>query len=289
MYHMRDIKRGIVYIISGLAAGALAFFWVYPYVHTGVARETIVDAPTVLVIQEGSLGDYATTVSINVDSKEDSAYLEVSENDVSTGPDQIVNIYIGLLYHRSGFNFSHTPLECSVEIPDGGRSDVSVADPQNLWIKAKEQGAATDAPTATGEISVIRLTDHPPTVKIKCPLSREYRFEQVSLGSWSLYLPGIEVYALDGGLRPTISYWVFKEGGEFLQQSSQSPSETLKNRFSWYEWDHDLLARQGLFLLITSPELQRDSAYRLFLAGALVGLGGGLLVAGFQYLTDRAS
>ena len=88
MYHMRDIKRGIVYIISGLAAGALAFFWVYPYVHTGVARETIVDAPTVLVIQEGSLGDYATTVSINVDSKEDSAYLEVSENDVSTGPDR---------------------------------------------------------------------------------------------------------------------------------------------------------------------------------------------------------
>ena len=97
------------------------------------------------------------------------------------------------------------------------------------------------------------------------------------------------MYALDGGLRPTISYWVFKEGGEFLQQTSQSPSEALKNRFSWYEWDHGLLARQGLFLLVSSPELQRDSAYRLFLAGALVGLGGGLLVAGFQYLTDRAS
>lgn len=286
---MRDVKRGIIYMIFGLAAGALALFWVYPYVHTGVARETIVDAPTVLVIQEGSLGDYATTVSINVDSKEDSAYLEVSEDDVSAGPDRTVNIYVGLLYHQSGFNFSHAPLECSVEVPDGGGSDISVADPHNLWVKAEEQGSVTDVPTTTGEISVIKLTGRPPTVKIKCPLSREYRFERVLLDSWILYLPGIEVHGLDGGPRPTISYWVFKEGDEFLQQASQPPSEALKNRFSWYEWDHGLLARQGLFLLTSSPELQRDSAYRLFLAGALVGLGGGLLVAGFQYLTDRAS
>ena len=116
-----------------------------------------------------------------------------------------------------------SPLLCSVEVPDGGGSDISVADPYNLWVKAEEQGSVTDVPTTTGEISVIKLTGRPPTVKIKCSLSREYRFERVSLDSWILYLPRIEVHGLDGGPRPTISYWVFKKGDEFLQQASQPP------------------------------------------------------------------
>ena len=79
---------------------------------------------------------------------------------------------------------------------------------------------------------------------------------------------------------------MWRDKGEYLQQASQTPSETLNSFFTWYERDHDLLARQGLFLVVSSSALQRDSAYRLFIAGALVGLGGGFLVAGIQYLFE---
>ena len=68
--------------------------------------------------------------------------------------------------------------------------------------------------------------------------------------------------------------------------TAQAPSETLEDIFNWYEWDHNSLARQGLFLVISSSDLQRDSAYRLFIAGALVGLGGGFLVLGIQYVFE---
>ena len=289
MSHMRDGKRGLVYLVSGIAAGALAFFWVYPYIDNGMSQEAIGDSPKVLVFQDGSLGEYATSIDVSIDGKEDSAYLKLSELDVSTGTDPRVTIYLSLSRYLPGFAYSHSSLECGVDLPDGGNSEISTVNPQDVWNEAYAQGVASASPTATGEMTAIVLTGMPPIVKIKCPLLAKHRFERISLDSWNLNLPGVEVYAFNGAPRPTVAYWVAREGNEYLQQASQPPSETLENSFAWYQRDYDFLARQGLFLVISSPELQRDGAYRLFLAGALVGLGGGLLVAGIQYLTDRVS
>ena len=237
-------------------------------------------------MQEGSLGKVGGVATVSIDGKDENAYLEFSEIDISSAPDLPLTIYIGTFQDNRLTQQYDSPLECTVDLSDGGSYTVGTVRAQEAWDRAAADGAASFSPDAVGELTAIVLSDMPLTVKIRCPLDDQYRFVRTSLDSWNLTLPGVEVYAFGGAERPVVSYSVWRDKGEYLQQASQTPSETLNNYFTWYERDHDLLARQGLFLVVSSSALQRDSAYRLFIAGALVGLGGGFLVAGIQYLFE---
>lgn len=283
---MGQFSRAIFFLTLGTIAVALSLLWVYPYTGDSSRNDGAHDAMGLLVMQEGSLGQVRGVVTISIDGKDENAYLEFSENDISGAPESPLTIYLGMSRQGHLTKQYDSPLECTVDLADGGSYTVSTVNSKEVWDRAAADGAASFSPDAVGEVTAIVLSDMPLTVKIRCPLGDQYRFVRSSLDSWNLTLPGVEVYAFDGAEYPAVSYSVSRDKGEFLQQASQAPSETLEDIFNWYEWDHNSLARQGLFLVISSSDLQRDSAYRLFIAGALVGLGGGFLVLGIQYVFE---
>jgi len=283
---MSGFSRGFFFLTLGTVAVALSLLWVYPYTGSSSHEEGAHEARGLLVMQEGSLGTVGGVATISIDGKDENAYLEFSEIDISSAPDLPLTIYIGTFQDTRLTKQYDSPLECTVDLSDGGSYTVGTVSAQEAWDRAAADGAASFSPDVVGELTAIVLSDMPLTVKIRCPLGDQYRFVRTSLDSWNLTLPGVDVYAFGGAERPVVSYSVWRDKGEYLQQASQTPSETLNSFFTWYERDHDLLARQGLFLVVSSSALQRDSAYRLFIAGALVGLGGGFLVAGIQYLFE---
>lgn len=283
---MSGFSRGFFFLTLGIVAVALSLLWVYPYTGSSSHEEGAHEARGLLVMQEGSLGKVGGGATVSIDGKDENAYLEFSEIDISSAPDLPLTIYIGTFQDTRLTQQYDSPLACTVDLSDGGSYTVNTVSAQEAWDRAAAGGAASFSPDAVGELTAIVLSDMPLTVKIRCPLDDQYRFVRTSLDSWNLTLPGVDVYAFGGAERPVVSYSVWRDKGEYLQQASQTPSETLNSSFTWYERDHDLLARQGLFLVVSSSALQRDSAYRLFIAGALVGLGGGFLVAGIQYLFE---
>lgn len=109
-----------------------------------------------------------------------------------------------------------------------------------------------------------------------------FGFSRESLANWNVYLPGVDVFCVTGAERPSYGYWIWRDSSDYIVQVSQPPSEVLAHSYTWYPRNYDLLARQGLFLTVSNPGLQQENAYRLFIAGALLGLSGGFFVAAIE-------
>jgi len=244
--------------------------------------------PTVVVFQDGSLGNRGLVVTVRIDDKRAGAQVQLDQLDVTGASAAGAATYVGLEYQESGYSFRYETLKCSAETTGGPPAVIGTADPAPLWTKGTKEGTLGGVPKTVGNVTSITLPKSVTTVKILCDLP-DFGFARESLAQWNVYLPGADTYALGGAIRPVPSYSVVRDPSDFLAVASQQPSEVLAKSYTWYERDHDLLARQGLFLTVSSPGLQQESAYRLFIAGALVGLSGGLLVAGVQAALDKST
>jgi hypothetical protein len=271
----------LVYLVAGSALTAGAFA-AYPLFLDQTHRGLLDEVPTIFVVQEKPAGDGGMSVDVQIESKEQPAELLLEDIDLSTASTPGATTYVGIEYTHEGFSFSYEPLDCTADTDDVPAAEIDTNPAAPVLEKAVRQGALTAMPEVTGDLTSIRLSEPVSQLKIRCELP-DFGFTRESLANWNLYLPGVEALGIDRAAPPVVGYWVARDPSEYTVYVSQEPSEVLAQYFSWYERDQDSLARQGLFLTVTSPRLQQESAYRLFIAGALLGLGGGLLVAGIQF------
>ena len=71
-------------------------------------------------MQEGSLGTVGGVATISIDGKDENAYLEFSEIDISSAPDLPLTIYIGTFQDTRLTKQYDSPLESTVDLSDGG-------------------------------------------------------------------------------------------------------------------------------------------------------------------------
>lgn len=274
-----------VYLASGVFL-FLAAYLAYPLFSGQIYRGLTDEPPTVVIFQDKPVDTSGVPVSIEIESRGDKARVVLDEKDLSHKSEPGATTYIGLEQHLGAADFRYTPLECSVDTDGGPDARIGTDSLEAVWEQARKEGDAGGPFNMTGEVTTITLDNSTATVAIECTLP-DFGFQRESLANWNLYLPGVMAVGVGGAKRPIISYYVGREATDYLVLASQYPSETLARYFVWYERDFDLLARQGLFLTVSNPTLQQVGAYRLFIAGALVGLGGGFLVAAVQtFWTD---
>ncbi len=275
----------LIYAIAAIASAVGAYF-VYP-LFTNQAFRGFSDPPvTVVVFQDGSLGNVAPSVRVRIDARDGPAHVEIDQVDVSGRSTPGATTYVGLERQQEGYSFGYSPLSCTTEVRDGPSPRIGTGSPRQAWDSAETEGAAGTAPSVIGDVTTVTLAESVTTVKIDCVLP-DFGFGRESLSNRNLYLPGVEVFGTGGSARPSVSYMVMREPSDYLAVSSNTPSETLAGYYTWYERNFDLLARQGLYLTIGNPTLQQESAYRLFIAGALLGMAGGFLVAAIQTALTR--
>lgn len=278
--------RSAVFVVAGLLAAGSAYL-AYPLYFDQNYKGFSPSPPTIIVFQDGSLGNKGLVVTVVIADKSSGAQLQLDQLDVTGTSEPGAATFVGLEYQESGYSFRYKPIDCTADTTGGPAANVGTADPSGLWKKGTSEGTLGGVPDTTGQVTSIRLKKSITTVKIRCSLP-DFGFARESLAQWNLFLPGVETHALGGALRPVPSYSVARDPSDYLSIASEQPSEVLAKTYTWYERDHDLFARQGLYLTTSSPSLQQESAYRLFVAGALVGLAGALMVAGIQAAVDRS-
>ncbi|MGN7186986.1 hypothetical protein [Microbacterium enclense] len=274
------MRRAVVYLVLGLLSFAAAVA-TYPFFFSQGYKGFEDNPPTVIVIVSDSLGK-APSVEIAAPRNGSIPVLTVSQADVSRATSPQATIYLAIERWVKDAEFAYTPLDCSSDQGEPTFADVKASDPIN---RAGEQGVMTSGLTTSGNFTAVTFESPVEGPSISCPLEA-YGFSQESIAVSSVYIPGIEAYALNGGEEVTRSYTIGRGPADYIERASEQPSEVLATAFTWYERDFDFLARQGLFVSVSSPQAQQDSAYRLFVAGALVGLGGGLVVAAIQVATE---
>lgn len=276
----RRATKAVVYLAAGIAAGAGALA-VFPLFTDHTYRGSTSYPPTVVVIQDKPIGAHRLSVSIEILFRYDTAHLILEELDQSGDSRPGATTYIGLRYSRGGGDDYYEPLNCRVDTGNDPKARLGISPISGVWARAIDEGALGGSADQPGEVTTVTLDEPVTAVKTTCPLP-EFGFRRESLANWNVYLPGVLTAGVGGAERPVVSYWIDREPSDYIVQVSQQPSEVLARSYSWYERDHDLLARQGLFLTISNPGLQQEGAYRLFIAGALLGLGGGFIVAAAQ-------
>lgn len=290
------MRGRIVKTFTYLAAAALAAFasvTLYPIFNNQSFSGVSDPFPTLVVYQNKALGSPASkfplSVYVQVESRGESAKATISQVDVNGSSAAGAEVYVALEYGVSALEYRNEPVSCRVTDltgPANGGAVLRSGNFDEVSEAAVRQGDLFDNPYEhTGSVTVIAIPRETQTFDIECLLP-EFRFARESLATWNLYLPAVDVFGVNGAAKPSHSYWAFREPSDFIQQVSQSPSEVLVSRYSWYPRNYDLLARQGLFLTVSNPALQQESAYRLFIAGALLGLAGGFFVAGVDALVQ---
>lgn len=276
------VRRAVVYAVCAIAciAGALL---AYPFFFTQNYRGFEDNPATIVVFVSGSLGKSNPEVDVSAKRSDANALLTVSQVDVTQPVQQDATIYVGIEHQSKGFAFTYTPLVCSA---GNSKFTTKAVSPDDLWRTAVSQGKATAVPKVAGTLTAITFDQSVVAPTVTCPL-KAFGFGQESIATRNVFLPGVESYALDGSQDVVTTYTIGREASEYVQQASQNPSEVLATEYTWYQRDFELLARQGLFVEITSPQAQQESTYRLFFAGALLGLAGGLVVAALQAAVEK--
>ena len=272
--------RALLYLVAGLAAGVGAVF-VYPMFPDAAYAGLTQFPPTIVVIQEGAAGAHALSVDVRLEYRNARGYLLLDEIDQAADSQPGATTYVGVRRSRGGGEDSFEPLGCWADTFDDPEARIGTAPISDVWARAMAEGALGGSADLPGEVTTVTLDQPVTAFRIGCDLP-EFRFTRESLANWNLYLPGVLATGIGGAEHPVIGYWVNREPSDYIVQVSQQPSEVLASYYSWYDRDFDYLARQGLFLTISNPSLQQEGAYRLFIAGALLGLSGSFVVAAAQ-------
>lgn len=277
---------GLVYVLAAVGF-TIGSYFLYPLFNEQSFAGFEDPSPTVVVVQRGSLGgNSSVTATVQVDSPNRSAQLVIDQSDVSDKSSANVEIVVAVeRWKGHGLSFTYAPLRCEVETRGEQQKVTARTQPasalDSLYAQAVREKQMTAAPEVSGTVTDLTIPRPSQVVTVTCDLPA-FKFVRESLANRNVYLPGMETYAI-GGAKPLVrSYSVARQGSDYLVQASQAPSETLANSYVWYERDFELLARQGLFVTESSPALQQESSYRLFVAGSLLGLAGGFLVAAIQ-------
>lgn len=280
------MTRGVS--VAAVTAGVLAAigaYLLYPiFAFTLMSdRQTSGQVTNIIVIQDGSAGD---AISISVDAPsigEGTPKLVIEEENLATRSTPNALTYIGYETHVGGFRFEYEPIRCQLDEvsgADAGDTMTGTTSPDEPLARAYQQGSLTALPNSSGELTWFQFPQAFESFRIICDLPGRYAFQQDNLANWRINLPGIESYAAGGAERGTRSYSVAKDPSDFIQQASQQPSVTYQHSYEWWERHFERLAPQGLWLTVSAPALQQENAYRLFLAGALLGLAASFIVSG---------
>lgn len=279
---MRSGLRSLIYLLAGLILLGLAYL-LYPLFGPQGYKGFEADPPNIVVYSNGALGAVAPGVEVDATGAAGQVALVIDQPDVSERTAPGATIAVAMEQPGHGYEYSLTPLHCSASVADGQLPIETTVAPGPLWAAAAKAGQESAPPSKlTGALESFSFATPVLAPLIRCALP-EFGFTQESIATRNLYLPGVQTYALNTNTgRIATSYVADRPPSTYLQQSSEQPSEVLATRYSWYERENDTFARQGLFISVSSPQAQQESAYRLFGAGALVGLAGGPLVASLQ-------